>query len=363
MTDPKSKAEENAVKGARAPKSSSKPRRVTIRDVAAAAGVSPMTVSNVINSKTDFVGEETRRRVLKEIQNLDYRLLSSGRNLRLGNRQAVGVVIVDESQDFLSHPFISRMVSGLCGELNRKGYTMTVQGLAPDQFASTFGLRRADADAYCIRLHGSEEQRAAMLDSLARLREPVVLIQESLPPRSPTQCVVRQDDYGGGRIMADHLAARAVRTLWVIVPRFSGPMTESRLRGLHEGFSAAGREVEIQTITCDKNNFEDALTAIARMLQTGQRPDAIVGINDELALAALRAMQDIGVAVPQDVLVTGFNGFYPVGFARPNLTTILSRPADVGATAAQVLLEHLKTGNFGRPEVVLPVTFRMGESS
>ena len=61
--------------------------------------------------------------------------------------------------------------------------------------------------------------------------------------------------------------------------------------------------------------------------------------------------------------MTGFNGFYPLGFARPNLTTILSRPTEVGATAARLLLDYLKTGSFPRNEVVLPVTFRMGESS
>ncbi len=322
-----------------------------------------MTVSNVLNSKTGFVGEETRRRVMKEIQNLDYRLLSSGRNLRLGVRQAVGVVIVDESEDFLSHPFISRMVSGICGVLNHHGYTMTVQGIAPDQFATTFGLRRADADAYCIRLHGSEAQRKAMLESLARLREPVVLIQESLPAEGENRCVVRQDDYGGGRLMADHLAARAVRSLWTIVPRFSGPMTDSRLKGLRDGFGAARRDVELHTIICDQNNFETAYNSLVGVLQTRPRPDAIVGINDELALAALRALQDHATNVPEDVLVTGFNGFYPLGFARPNLTTILSRPTEVGATAARLLLDYLKTGSFPRNEVVLPVTFRMGESS
>lgn len=338
-------------------------QRVTIRDVAVASGVSPMTVSNVINGKTQFVGDETRRRVMEAIQQLDYRLLSSGRNLRLGNRQAIGVIIVDESPNFLSHPYISRMVSGLCGTLNINGYAMIVQGISPLDFANTLALRRAEADAYCIRLHGSREQRAEMLGVLARLGEPVVLMQETLPLPSGNRCVVRQDDWGGGRIVADHLAARGVKRLWIVMPRFSGPMTEARIGGLRAGFEAAGREVTIRPIVCDRGAFDEAYAMVDRELASGEVPDAVVGINDELALAALRALQDHSFLVPDQVRVAGFNGFHPPSYSKPNLTTVISCPAEVGATAAEALLHQLADGSFVAPEIVLPVAFRSGGST
>jgi DNA-binding LacI/PurR family transcriptional regulator len=338
-------------------------KRATIRDVAAAAGVSAMTVSNVINGKLRFVSEETRRRVLKEMQQLDYRLLSSGRNLRLGNRQAVGVIIVDESPNFLSHPFISRMVSGLCGVLNLNGYAMMVQGIRPEEFANTFALRRAEADGYCIRLHGSNESRAEMLGVLDRLDEPVVLVQENLPVTGKDRCVVRQDDYGGSRMIADHLAARGVKRLVVAVPRFSGPMTDARLKGLRDGFRATRRDVDIELVVCDLNTYEHAYATLSRSFASPGLPDAVVGINDELALAALRVLQDREVQVPGDVMVAGFNGFNPLGYTRPDLTTVVSSPTEVGATAARSLLYHLEKDRFEQPEIVLPVTFRMGQST
>jgi DNA-binding LacI/PurR family transcriptional regulator len=337
--------------------------RVTIRDVAEAAGVSPMTVSNVINGKTRFVSEDTRRRVMHAIEQLDYRLLSSGRNLRLGNRQAVGVIIVDESPNFLSHPYISRMVSGFCGTLNVNGYAMIVQGVAPADFANTLALRRAEADAYCIRLHGSREQRADMLGVLARLKEPVVLVQETLPLPPGTRCVVRQDDWGGGRIMADHLAARGVERIWIVLPRFSGPMTEARIGGLQAGFQATGRQASIRTLVCDRGAFEEAYALVDRELASHEAPDAIIGINDELALAALRALQDRSISVPDEVLVAGFNGFHAPSYSKPNLTTVISCPTEVGAKAAEALLRHLRDGSFTEPEIVLPVSFRSGSST
>lgn len=337
--------------------------RVTIRDVAAAAGVSAMTVSNVINGKNRFVSDDTRRRVMRAIRQLDYRLLSSGRNLRLGNRQAIGVIIVDESPNFLSHPYISRMVSGLCGTLNKNGYAMIVQGVAPQDFANTLALRRAEADAYCIRLHGSREQRSQMLDVLARLHEPVVLVQETLPVPAGDRCVIRQDDLGGGLMMADHLAARGVNRMWVVLPRFSGPMTEARIGGMRAGFEAARRAIDMRLIVCDRGTFDEAYSIVAANLAQGDLPDAIVGINDELALAALRALQDRSLSVPDQVQVAGFNGFHPSEYCRPNLTTVISCPTEIGAQAAQALLDHLKTGSFAQPEIVLPVNFRSGRST
>lgn len=338
-------------------------KRTTLRDVAEAAGVSPMTVSNVINGKLRYVSEETRRRVIKAMQTLDYRLLSSGRNLRLGKRQAVGVIIVDESPNFLSHPFISRMVSGVCSVLNLNGYAMMVQGIRPEEFANIFALRRADVDGYCIRLHGSTERRAEMLAVLDRLDEPVVLVQESLAVQGPDRCVVRQDDYGGSRMVADHLAARGVKRIVVAVPRFSGPMTEARLAGLRDGFQAARRSVAIELVVCDLNTYEHAYAALSHTLGSPPLPDAVVGINDELALAALRVLQDRKVDVPGDILVAGFNGFNPLGYTRPDLTTVVSSATELGATAARSLLQHFQTGAFDGAETVLPVTFRMGQST
>jgi DNA-binding LacI/PurR family transcriptional regulator len=340
-----------------------KRKRATIRDVAAAAGVSPMTVSNVINGKLRFVSEDTRRRVLNEMEQLDYRLLSSGRNLRLGNRQAVGVVIVDESPNFLSHPFISRMVSGLCGALNLNGYAMMVQGIRPEEFANTFALRRADADGYCIRLHGSNEVRTEMLQVLDRLDEPVVLVQETLPVSRGDRCVVRQDDYGGGRMIADHLAARGVERLVVVIPRFSGPMTDARLKGLRDGFGATRRDVAIELVVCDFNSYEHAYAALSGSFASSGLPDAVIGVNDELAMAALRVLQDRETPVPGKVIVAGFNGFNPPGYTQPDLTTVVSCPTELGTTAARSLLRYIEGGRFEQTEIVLPVTFRMGQST
>jgi LacI family transcriptional regulator len=240
---------------------------------------------------------------------------------------------------------------------------MIVQGIHPDVFAQAVPMKRAEADAYCVRLNGRDEARREMLEILSRIPEPVVLIQESLPVHDANRCVVRQDDHGGGLMLADHFAARGVRRLVVASPRFSGPMTEARLKGLDDGFRAAQAGPDVETLQCPINSFASAYETIGQRLDAKPPPQAILGTNDDIAYAAMRALQDRGIRVPDDVLVAGFNGFQPQAYTNPSLTTVVSQAVEIGATAGQCLLERLATGRFPRSQIVLPVSFRRGGST
>lgn len=336
---------------------------VTLREVAAAAGVSPMTVSNVVNGGGRYVREETRKRVMKAISELNYRPASSGRNLRLGKRHAIGVVIVDESSDFLASPFIARFVSALCHVLNENGYAMIVQGIRPDEFESAFPLRRAEADAYCIRLNAPADQREQMLRVLERLDEPMIMIQETLPFEGKDHLTIRQDDFGGAQLLADHLLARGVRKAALFAPLYSGPMTQARIEGFKAAFAHLKDGFDLEIVTVPVNTFASGLQAIEDYLGIGNRPDALIGTNDELALAGLRAAQGHNLDVPDDIMITGFNGFQPSSYTSPSITTVESRAADLGAAAGLILMERLSGIPFTSAEKLLPVTFRKGEST
>src|SRR6266446_881841 len=99
-------------------------RRITLGDVSKAAGVSVMTVSNVVRGKTTLVKSETRKRVEAVIAQLGYRPNTSARRLRLSQEYSVGIVIADTDPAFLTDPFISRLVSGLSNYLSQLQYTL-----------------------------------------------------------------------------------------------------------------------------------------------------------------------------------------------------------------------------------------------
>ncbi len=103
--------------------------KVTLQEVAHRAGVSPMTVSNFINDKFQFMSEATRQRVAAAVAVLNYRPDTAGRSLRSARHKSVGMIVVDESPLYLSDGSTTQVVSGLGNALNAEGYTLQIEGL------------------------------------------------------------------------------------------------------------------------------------------------------------------------------------------------------------------------------------------
>jgi LacI family transcriptional regulator len=120
---------------------------------------------------------------------------------------------------------------------------------------------------------------------------------------------------------------------------------------------------DLTVLTARSNSFASGMKIVEEYLAAGNRPDAIIGTNDELALAGLRAAETAGLAVPQDLMVTGFNGFQPAAYTSPSITTVVSRASELGEAAGELLMERLSGKPFASNEKVLPVTFRKGEST
>lgn len=339
------------------------PKRVTIKDVAKAADVSPMTVSNVINGKHQFVSERTRKAVEREIARLNYRVQHSARSLRVSRRRSVGMIFVDDAPSFLADHFNAHVVAGLCNVLSAADHTATVQGIRASQFNQSSIIRNFAVDGFCVVLSGPPDVRSSILDSLINLDQPLVLIQEPIAPPNQETCIVRQDDAAGGRLLADHLAARRVGTVLVVVPSQNWPAIDQRVAGLREGFQAAGGNVRIDVVQAETEDFDSARTAVTGYLDRHPLPDAIVGGNDRFAIAAMSILLDRGIAVPERVKITGFNGFEQRRYARPLVTTVISSAYELGERAGEMLLSRFEHGRFQTRELVLPVYFELGETT
>ena len=133
-------------------------KRVTIKDVAAAAGVSPMTVSNVVNGKHQFVGERTRKAVEREIARLNYRVQHSAWSLRVARRRSVGMIVVDESPAFLSDHFTAHIVAGLTNILSHEDHTVSIQGIRGDRIDKAAIVRNFAVDGFCVIMSGTRRR-------------------------------------------------------------------------------------------------------------------------------------------------------------------------------------------------------------
>ncbi|RIX99193.1 LacI family transcriptional regulator [Aureimonas flava] len=332
--------------------------RATIKDVAREAGVSAMTVSNVVNNKTQFVGAAARARVEAAIERLGYRRQASARNLRGAGPRSIGMVIVDESPAFLANFFTAQLVAGLANVLNRADWTLTLSGLPPDGLAASALMRTYDVGGLCAMVSGAPEARREVLRRLCGLGQPVVLFQEVVETEGLDLCLVRQDDEGGGRRVGEHLARLGARSVLAMLPRQSWPAIENRLAGLAAGLGGAPRAA----ISVDHDDFSAVQEALGAWIAAHGLPDAVWGANDQIASAALLHLLDRGVAVPGRVRVVGFNDFPAHRHARPRLTTLASPAYELGERAGEAMLRRLEGGRFETQDLCLPVAFLPGET-
>ncbi|HEY6483349.1 MAG TPA: LacI family DNA-binding transcriptional regulator [Steroidobacteraceae bacterium] len=334
---------------------------VTLAQVSRDAGVSIMTVSNVVRGRTELVKLETRRRVEESIARLNYRPNLSARNLRLAENRSVGIVIADTDPAFLSDPFISRLVSGLSNYLSGVDYTLDVQGVSPERFESATILTKAGNDALCAILCGSKELRKSHFEYLQKLGQPVVVFQEMFQPHSDNIVMVHQDDFAGGAALGRLLLERNVRSILFVRPMLEWCAVEQRERGLRSALRHT-KHIDVKAVLAPSEGFDD-VERITREHLSRRVPDAIVAATDSLAGAVLSACEAHGLRVPADVAVTGFNGFDVWRYTRPSLTTVMSPAYEMGRHAGEILVQRLGGKKVVRLNSIFPVGLHKGDSA
>lgn len=338
-------------------------QRVTLQDVARAARVSLMTVSNVINGRHQLMRVETLRRVEREIIRLGYRPQSTGRSLRQKRSQVVGMLILDQSPLYLADPFITQVVTAISNRLSQSGYGFLLQGTTAEALEKSLLLRDARTDAFCVFLHGESRRRREILERLVRMGEPVLAFQETIDIPGADYCRVLQNDHDGGRRLGEHLVARGARRCVMVVPELRWPAVHRRFLGVRAALNEEGVGANLRVVRCGGARFADTQAALTAEIARHGVPEAVLAANDQMGIAVLRLLQARGLKVPGDVLVTGFNGFEFWQFTDPVLTTVFSPAYEMGERGAAALLNRLERGYFAERRVLLPVELRNGGST
>src|SRR4051812_16186528 len=321
--------------------SSSRGRGPTIRDVARRAGVSPATVSRVLND-SPLVVEDTRARVHAAVEELGYRLNATARTLSIGRAQAVGVVV----PFFTTHSVIERVrgVVSRLGRHTRAGYDLLLFDVeAPDQRSDAMrelARRNRVAGLLIVSLPVFDEE----VDALERDELPAVLLDVA-HPRLPRVVV---DNVQGGALAAEHLLAKGHRRIAFVgdhpTNAYGFTSSEDRRRGFHDELARAGLELDPALERFGLPGREEACAAAESLLGLPEPPTAIFAASDVQAIGVLRAAEARGLAVPGDLAVLGFDD---VDLAEiVGLTTIRQPLREGGALAADLLLAAIEHGVF-----------------
>ena len=332
------------------------PGRATILDVARRARVSPATVSRVMNDSAR-VSEAVTAAVLDAAARLDFRPNLVGRNLRAARTRNLGVVLPT-----LTHPVFAECLHGLeaAARAGEHAVMLATTGYDPAQEDGAIeSLLRHRVDGLVLTV--ADAARSKLLDKLDREQVPYVLVYNQLGSRSARQRpTVSVDNRAAARQMVEHLIGLGHRRIAMVAGSFR---QSDRARLRHRGYLDAMRAAGLPGEPAIELPFmsTDARLPLLDALQQRERPTALFCSSDQLAMMVMRDLQVLGLHVPRDIAVAGFDGVQLGSLLTPTLATVVQPTPQIAATALDLLLGLIGGQRYLAP-ALLHHTLRLGGS-
>ena len=317
----------------------SRPKKVTIRDVAAHAGVSHMTVSRVLNGAATVTAEREQA-VRRAIAETGFTASASARQLATGTAEAYAVVLTEPIDELLTDPTFASVLKGITDGLASTPVVPVLFTMATSQERAK-GLRMFKRGTVDAVIHISPYVDDGMLDELQAAHIPVVLCGQLDGRRyEGIFSSVYSDDVLGSSLAAEHLLARGATRVAAIMGPADNPATPDRVEGLRRVL--AGRLLpDISYVDWDTPAGYRAGAALA---ESGAVFDAVACGNDRIAVGVLQALREHALRVPEDVLVIGFDDHPVAAMATPTLTTVHQHFWQQGKTAVALAAEMVAGG-------------------
>lgn len=315
-------------------KESTKP---TIKDVARQAGVSPTTVSYVLNN-TRFVSPGTEARVRAAIEDLSYQPDLIARSLRANRTLSVGMVVSD-----ITNPFYADVVRGVEDLFSEQHYSLILCNTdeSPEnELSSLQMLRNKKVDGLIIVATGQNIQQ---LDETSRSGIPIVLVDRRLPGDRLDTVIV--DDEQGAYAVVNHLLEHGHTRIGMIKPLDGISTTYRRCRGYEKALRKFGLEPDPGVMINGYSTIEGGTAAALSLLDLNPRPTAIFSANNLMSIGLYLAIKQRGLACPKDVAIVGFDDMVWFSVFSPGLTTVYQPSYELGKRAAQLLCQRICGGN------------------
>jgi DNA-binding LacI/PurR family transcriptional regulator len=335
-----------------------------MRDVAAQAGVSAQTVSNLVNGRTHLMTAATRERVSSAMAALGYHPNSAARGLRSARSHTLAFLVLDQDARFLADPMTDLVIAGIGDVARDRGYGVLIQAGRPDEASDALltPLLEHRADGAFLFLSGEPALRRWYVQRVIELGARAVVFERV--GDAPNITSLTAADRDGARRLAEHLLSRGHRRIAFVAARVPWPMIEQRRLGYRDALAAAAIEVD-PALERFEGTWGTQLgpALVDQLLRLEPPPTAIMCGNDLLALGVLQELRRRGLRVPADVAVTGFNNFDFAEFVDPPLTTVRTPGYEMGRAGAQNLIDGLEGSGAVERHLEFPVELMLRESA
>ncbi len=319
---------------------------VTIMDVAEAAEVSPSTVSRVLNDSAP-VADSTRSEVMEAVETLGYRPNKFAHALRKQSSGVFGIIVPD-----ISNPFFSTLIRGAEDRFHEKDLSVIIcdtKGQLDKEERNVEMLIKERVDGVIVT---SAEGQVEGISKLFEEGIPVIVVDRNPTEREIT--AVMTDNLGSGVQATEHLMEQGCRRIGFVRGPEGVSTAEKRFEGYREALNSAGQEVNPKLIAGGDFTFEGGKRALEELVaQTGRGnlPDGLVVANDLMAVGVIRKSEELGIKVPDELAVVGFDDILLSKLINPTLTTVAAPTYEMGKQAVDFLLDKLKSSGQGERNI------------
>lgn len=326
---------------------------VRMRDIALRAGVSVSSVSRVLNGRPG-VAPATREAVRKAAEELGYS--PSPRGERGPGRETIALLLPD-----VGNPFFTEVFKGVLEAARRFGCDVMVEDSNEQiELESAFVKRLLQRPVHGLVYMTAADQPNESLNTLCETGIPVVAIDRRIPGFAGD--VVETDNIRGAYLATHHLIQLGHRRIAMVAGPFYLSTVADRIRGFQTALQQFGLSVPPEWIAEEEFSWEGGYRAARTLGFDRGGPTAVVCGNDLLAIGVIRAVEDCGKKVPQDVAVIGYDGTYLASCIKPSLTTVVQPAREMGEVAVRILMERLRGKRVKPRSVLLEAQLRIGDT-
>lgn len=327
----------------------------TLRDVAALAGVSVKTVSNVVNGYA-FVRPENRRRVEEALVTTGYRPNLGARNLRRGRTGFLALMVPE-----LGIPYFAELAALVITAAHAHDWNVLIEqtrGTREQERSTLASLGPHLIDGAVISPEALHADDLAVVDTGV----PMVMVGEHDVDVALDRVAI--DNVLAARTAVEHLLGLGRRRVAAIGDNPRRGTATLRLRGYRDALTAAGLAIDPALVApAESYHRRDGAEAMRALLALPDPPDAVFCFNDLLAVGALRAAAEHGCRVPADLAVVGFDGSEEGAYSTPTLTTVAPDKAAIAARAVERIAARAAGADGGAQEIVTPFRLEVREST
>lgn len=316
-----------------------------LTDVAKLAGVSPTTVSRVINKK-GYLSEKTIQKVNDAMRELGYKPNNLARSLQGKSAKLIGLIFPN-----IRHVFYAELIDKLEHELFKKGYKTIICNSEHDSEKEREYIEMLEANQVDGIISGSHNLG---IEDYNRVTAPIISFDRNLSPDIP---VVSSDNYGGGVLAAQTLVKTGAKDIIMI----TGNDNSNSPTGLrHAGFASILPDAPIINVSSDFSPVRKEMEI--KNILTQQKPDAIFASDDLTAILIINIANELGISVPDQLKVIGYDGTYFIENYYPQLTTVKQPLEEIAFLCVELLLQKIEGKKVATTGYFLPINLLPGKS-